>query len=181
MADQTGVPRSGTDHRLDYLGHERDAFSQTGSRQLRRGRRASRLRLPLARRGSVDIVVGREAVAKLLNVEAMVDGAIITTYRADGVVVATATGSTAYAMSIGGPIVSPDTEVILLHPVAAHLGFNTCLVISENSTVELHVKGSDKAILSADGTTDADLGIADRSGRRRRQGARAMKNARGSV
>ncbi len=109
-----------------------------------------------------DIVVGRAAVAKLLNVEATVDNVPMTTYRADGVVVATATGSTAYTMSIGGPIVSPGAKVILMHPVAAHLGLRTSLVLPVDSVVELRVRGSAEAILSADGFTDASLGTGDR-------------------
>ena len=105
-----------------------------------------------------DVVVGRPLVARLVDVEVRIDGAQLTTYRADGVIMSTATGSTAYALSAGGPIVSPEANVMLIHPVAAHTGLRAGLVLPGVSIVELRVSGSLEATLTADGFTSTPLG-----------------------
>ena len=69
-----------------------------------------------------DHVLGRAAVARLVDVNLRVDDVLLTTYRADAVIASTSTGSTAYAMSAGGPILHPQAKVFLVQPVAPHMG-----------------------------------------------------------
>ena len=109
-----------------------------------------------------DVVVSRGEMARLLQVEARVDGVKMTTYRADGVVVATATGSTGYALSVGGPILHPQSKETVLVPIAGHMCLQTPLVLTEESTVELHVTNDAQAFMSVDGFIAQDLKMGDR-------------------
>ena len=104
-----------------------------------------------------DVVVTRGSVARLLDVETRIDGVLLTTYRADGVIVATPTGSTAYALSAGGPILYPEAREMLIQPLAAHMSFQTGVVVSADSVVELEVTGEHGGVLSADGFSDTTL------------------------
>ncbi len=102
-----------------------------------------------------DIVVGRGAVSQVIQVKALVDGQPLTTYRADGVIVATATGSTAYSLAAGGPILYPQAREILLTPISPHLSFNRTLVLSPEAEVKLEV--AQEANLSIDGQVEFPL------------------------
>jgi NAD+ kinase len=109
-----------------------------------------------------DVVVSRGAVPRLLDIDVSVDGVPLTTYRADGVIVSTATGSTGYALAAGGPTLYPEAREILIQPVAAHMGLQTGLIVPEDAVVELTVDSDDDAGLSVDSFTDARLGRGDR-------------------
>ena len=109
-----------------------------------------------------EAVVGRGAAARLIEVEARIDGALVATYRADGVITSTATGSTGYALSVGGPILNPQSEELLLVPVAAHMSLNSALVLPQDSLIELTVLTDHEAILSVDGFVDVSLSSRDR-------------------
>lgn len=108
-----------------------------------------------------DVVVSRGVVPRLLDIDVSVSGVPLTTYRADGVIVSTATGSTGYALAAGGPTLYPEAREILIQPVAAHMGLQTGLIVPEESVIELTVD-SDDAGLSVDSFTDARLGRGDR-------------------
>ena len=108
-----------------------------------------------------DAVIGRGEVARLVTMEARVDGGHLTTYRADAVVIATATGSTGYNLSAGGPIVYPQADVMVITPVAPHLGLATGLVLPASATAELMVTSEEHAMLSVDGYVDLPLGRND--------------------
>ena len=112
--------------------------------------------------GLNDAVVGQSGVARLLDITASVDGVPLTSYRADALVVSTATGSTGYALSAGGPILYPEARVILLQPVAAHTGLREGMVLPEDSVVELSAGDGGRAVLSVDGFQDATLEDDDR-------------------
>ena len=84
-----------------------------------------------------DVVMGREGVGRLLNIDTDVDGEFLTTYRADGVIVSTPTGSTGYALSAGGPIFFPEARMMMLQPVAAHTGLRDGLVLPYDTEVVL--------------------------------------------
>ena len=105
-----------------------------------------------------DVVMGREGVGRLLNIDTDVDGESLTTYRADGVIVSTPTGSTGYALSAGGPIFFPEARMMMLQPVAAHTGLRDGLVLPHDTKVVLSVAGGVKALLSVDGMDDVELG-----------------------
>ena len=108
-----------------------------------------------------DVVVSRGVVPRLLDIDVSVSGVPLTTYRADGVIVSTATGSTGYALAAGGPTLYPEAREMLIQPVAAHMGLQTGLIVPEESVIELAVD-SDDAGLSVDSFTDARLGSGDR-------------------
>ena len=76
-----------------------------------------------------DVVIGREALGRTILVSAYIDGSHVADYRADGVIVASATGSTAYAQAIGGPILYPEAKEMVLIPLAPHLGQTNPLVL----------------------------------------------------
>ena len=101
-----------------------------------------------------DAVLGRGAGARLIWVKAFVDGASLTSYRADAVIVSSATGSTGYNLSAGGPILDPHAQEMILKPVAPHVGLATAVVLRASATVELTVESDDGAILSVDGYLD---------------------------
>ncbi len=104
-----------------------------------------------------DVVVSRGSVARVVYLEAMVDGAPLTTYRADGVIIATATGSTGYALAAGGPILHPHTGEIELLPIMPHLCANYCLVLSEKASINLKLQSVHSATVSIDGHTNLSI------------------------
>ena len=86
-----------------------------------------------------EIVVSKGPFARVVNIETSVGGRLVTTYPADGVIVATPTGSTAYSLSAGGPIISPEVDVIIITPVCPHTFFARAVVVSAEETVVLRV------------------------------------------
>jgi NAD+ kinase len=103
-----------------------------------------------------DVVLHSVAV-RLVNIEATIDGAVLTTYRADGVIVATATGSTSYALASGGPILHPQSREIVVQPVSCHLGLSHALILPPQSMVDLKVAHGEKILLSIDGQVELPL------------------------
>ena len=99
----------------------------------------------------------RGTLPRLLDIEVTIDGVKLATYRADGVIVSTPTGSTGYALSAGGPVLQPEARVLLIQPLAAHISLQTGLVVPDNCTVELAVVGSREALISVDNFTNATL------------------------
>ena len=104
-----------------------------------------------------DVVVGRASAGHLARIGVSVDGAELTTYQADAVIVATATGSTAYALSAGGPILHPSSGDMVLVPVAAHGDMDAPVVVPAASIVELTIKTGYPAVMTADGFVDIPL------------------------
>jgi NAD+ kinase len=103
-----------------------------------------------------DAVIARGQFLRPIHVKASVDEQYLTTYVADGVIASTATGSTAYAMASGGPILPPELRNILLIPIAPHLSVDRAVVLSEGSTVSLKVL-SENSVLSIDGQLPVSL------------------------
>ncbi len=104
-----------------------------------------------------DVVVGRAAHARSVHLCVEVDGGELTTYVADGLIVATPTGSTAYALAAGGPILPPQLRNILLVPVAPHLSMERPIVLAEGVKVRIAVVGHRPAVLTVDGHAHAAL------------------------
>jgi len=104
-----------------------------------------------------DVVVARGAVARVVYVEASIDGQKLTTYKADGVVVATATGSTGYSLSAGGPILHPRAKEFLLSPILPHLSLGYSLVLPATAVVKLLLATVHEATLSIDGHINPPL------------------------
>ncbi|MCL5046260.1 MAG: hypothetical protein M1598_05650 [Actinobacteria bacterium] len=108
-----------------------------------------------------DVVVGRGARARLVQVEARVDGERLAIYRADAVIAASATGSTGYALAAGGPVLPPESEEMVLIAAAPHLSMSYPLVLSAEAEVELAVQGGLEPMLSVDGQLDFPLSAGD--------------------
>jgi len=104
-----------------------------------------------------DMVIARGEVARLIRVEASVDGQLLTTYKADGVIVSTATGSTGYSLAAGGPILHPQAKEMLLLPIVPHLSASYKLVLPSTSTIELRISTLHSAVLTVDGHIVAPL------------------------
>jgi NAD+ kinase len=104
-----------------------------------------------------DVVVGRGERARVVHLRAEVDGGYLASYAADGLVVATPTGSTAYALAAGGPVLPPELRNIVLVPVAPHLSMERPVVLSEGAAVRIVVAGGRPAVLTVDGEVKAEL------------------------
>ena len=104
-----------------------------------------------------DVVVARGAIARVVYVEASIGGEPLTTYKADGVIVATATGSTGYSLAAGGPILHPQANEFLLLPILPHLSSVYTMVLPAKSVVKLRVTTAHEATLSIDGHINLPL------------------------
>lgn len=107
-----------------------------------------------------DVVVARGSAVRSIHVGVRIDGEEFTTYWADGVIVATATGSTAYGFSVGGPVIIPRARTMLFVPIAPHLSFRNAVVLDEGQRLLL-VAEDGPARLSVDGQHEVDLAAGD--------------------
>lgn len=98
-----------------------------------------------------EVVICRGQFVRPIQLSANVDGYQISNYVADGLIVATPTGSTAYALAAGGPILPPETRNLLIIPVAPHLSMDRAIILPEGAKVTVTVKTSHEAVLSVDG------------------------------
>ena len=114
-----------------------------------------------------DVVVARGKEVRSIHVDVRIDGSPFTVYWADGLIVATATGSTAYGMSVGGPLIIPSSRAFMIVPIAPHLSFPNAVVLDVDQTITLEV--FEPARLSLDGQEEHDLLAADRIEVRRAQ------------
>jgi NAD+ kinase len=112
--------------------------------------------------GLNEVMIEKRARHRLIRLVVEVDGDYVTTFSADGVIVASPTGSTAYSFSARGPIVSPDVRCLVLTPIAAHMVFDRSFVLAAGSQVELAVVGEESGILSADGRQSIELPVGSR-------------------
>ena len=108
-----------------------------------------------------DVVVGRGGATHLMRIGVAIDGMEVSTYWADAVIVATATGSTAYALSAGGPILYPTSHDLVIKAVASHGDLSAAVVVPPESAVDLAVKSETPANISADGYWDVALSPGD--------------------
>lgn len=127
-----------------------------------RGRTEERMRVQANVGGEVvtglnEVVVERAFTGHTVRLRVYFDGEFFTSYVSDGMVVATPTGSTAYAFSVRGPIVAPTHRALLMVPVAPHLLFDRALVLEATSTIELEVVGHRPAKVSIDGQGGFDV------------------------
>jgi NAD+ kinase len=108
-----------------------------------------------------DIVLARGEIARIIRVEVSVDGQYLTTYKTDGIVVATATGSTGYALAARGPVLHPQSGDFLLVPVAPHLSLGYALVLPKTAEVKLRLSTYHPATISVDGHINMTLSDGD--------------------
>ncbi len=103
-----------------------------------------------------DVVVNKGAIARILDFEVLVDGRLVSTFKSDGLIIATPTGSTAYSLAAGGPIVAPSVAAFVMTPICAHTLTNRPLVLPDTATVEIIVKTQREAAYL---TVDGQMGI----------------------
>jgi NAD+ kinase len=127
------------------------------------------LRAELARGGHVvdgqrvvnEAVINKGALARMIELELKIDGAFVCRYRADGLIVATPTGSTAYSLSAGGPIIHPSVESVVITPICPHTLSDRPLVVRDSSSVEVILSGDAESVFL---TLDGQKGILMQSG-----------------
>jgi NAD+ kinase len=110
-----------------------------------------------------EAVINKGALARMIEVELLIDGEFICRYRVDGLIVATPTGSTAYSLSAGGPIVHPSVESWIVTPICPHTLSDRPVVIRDSSQVEVDLSaGTESVFLTLDGQTGIPMQPADR-------------------
>jgi NAD+ kinase len=115
-----------------------------------------------------EVVINKGALARMIELELMIDGDFVCRYRADGLIVATPTGSTAYSLSAGGPIVHPTVESFIITPICPHMLSDRPLIIRDSSSVEMKLSGNTESVfLTLDGQRGIPMQPADivRAGR----------------
>jgi NAD+ kinase len=104
-----------------------------------------------------DVVVDKGAIGRMIEFELFIDGEFIYNLRSDGLIVATPTGSTAYSMSAGGPILHPTTAGIALVPLCPHALTNRPIIVNDSADIELRIANADDARVHFDGQVTLDL------------------------
>ena len=109
-----------------------------------------------------EVVVNKGALARMIELELRIDGDFVCRYRADGLIVASPTGSTAYSLSAGGPIVHPGVESFIITPICAHMLSDRPLVVRDTSSVEMKLSGNTESVfLTLDGQRGIPLQATD--------------------
>ena len=110
-----------------------------------------------------DVVVNKSAISRLVEFDLYIDGNFVFQYKADGVIIATPTGSTAYSLAAGGPVLMPSVDAFVVTPVCPHSLTHRPLVVMETSQIELRVEtGEEQAFLSIDGQIGLPVQQGDR-------------------
>jgi NAD+ kinase len=141
----------------EALGRLDEVLSGAGRIEERTMLRASVPRTGDAFHGLNEAVVGRATLSRAIQLAVDVDGTRIADYRCDGVIVASASGSTAYALSVGGPILHPESRDLVIVPVAPHLAAQHAVVLPGTETVHITLEPRQQAVLSVDGESDLEL------------------------
>jgi len=108
-----------------------------------------------------DVVITRLAVSKMVSINASIDGDWFNTYRGDGLIISTPTGSTAYNLAVGGPIIYPLTQAFIMTPISPHSLTQRALVVPAKLTIEL-TSSDDVAIAMIDGQDDYKIHLGDK-------------------
>jgi NAD+ kinase len=109
-----------------------------------------------------DAVLNKAALSRIMDMELRVDGEYVTTYKADGLILSTPTGSTAYSLAAGGPIVYPIVESFVITPICPHTLTNRPLVVPDSVTIEVDFKAEDNGVfLTLDGQVGLELSRGD--------------------
>lgn len=108
--------------------------------------------------GLNEAVISRGSVSRIIDLEARINGRFLNRFHADGLIVATPTGSTAYSLSAGGPIAAPDSGVFIITPICAHALANRPIVLSDSSRIEVwRDTRADEVLLTVDGQQMLDI------------------------
>ena len=105
-----------------------------------------------------DVVVSSGPISRVVDIQAEIDGMFVANYRADGLIVSTPSGSTAYSMAAGGPIVMPGTEAIILAPICPHMLTLRPLVVHDGAVIDIQVQGSNPPLhITLDGQEEVEI------------------------
>lgn len=104
-----------------------------------------------------DMVITKSAMSRIISLSVSVEGAYATAYRADGLIISTPTGSTAYSLSAGGPIVSPSVDAIVLTPICSHTLTNRPIVLPASHRIEVAIQSDQEIMLTVDGQVGVGL------------------------
>jgi len=122
---------------------------------LREGKPAGRFRV------LNDVVINKGTLARIIDMKAFVNDDYLTTFRADGLIISTPTGSTAYNLAAGGPIVYPGLQCLVVSPICPHMLTNRPIIVSDNATVRIEVRSHDEEVMF---TADGQVGMPLRGG-----------------
>ena len=109
-----------------------------------------------------DIVLARGSKIRVIEISVKLNNTHLATYRGDGVVLSTPTGSTGYSLSLGGPVVSPSSNLILLKPIGSHMSLHGGVVLDLNSKIDLTIRSENSATVSIDGFIDLPMSDFDK-------------------
>ena len=119
---------------------------------LRQGQKVGRFRV------LNDVVINKGALARIIDMEASVDDVYLTTFKADGLIISTPTGSTAYNLAAGGPIMSPGLHCLVISPICPHMLTNRPIIVPDESIIRVEVKFQDEdVVFTADGQVGMPL------------------------
>jgi len=109
-----------------------------------------------------DAVITKDALARIIDIETYVNGEYLTTYKADGLILSTATGSTGYSLSAGGPILYPSMKNVIITPICPHMLTNRPIILPEDSVIKAILQSKDeRVILTLDGQIGFPLEYGD--------------------
>ena len=109
-----------------------------------------------------DVVITKSQIARMIDLETHVDNHFVAAYKADGLIIATPTGSTAYSLSAGGPIIFPSVAAICLTPICPHMLTNRPVIVSDTSIIQIFSKSEDGTYLTIDGQVGEPISKGDR-------------------
>ena len=109
-----------------------------------------------------DVVITKSAMSRIINLDVSVEGQFATAYRADGLIVSTPTGSTAYCLSAGGPIVFPTMDAVVLTPICSHTLTNRPIVLPARQPIDVTLMSDQDVMLTLDGQVGFHLKRGDR-------------------
>jgi NAD+ kinase len=112
--------------------------------------------------GLNDVVVSRGERSQLVKIHVEIDGVELTDYNADGLIIATPTGSTAYSLAAGGPVLMPDSGAFVVTPICPHVLTNRSTVVSDRSVIEARLKVEQQVFVTIDGRSSRAMRVGDR-------------------
>lgn len=125
-----------------------------------------------------DVVINKGALARIIDLKTYVDGRLLSQYKADGLIIATPTGSTGYNLAAGGPIIYPEINSLLISPICPHMLTNRPIVLWSRSVIEVEVKFEDDVVFfTADGQVGRKLLPGDRVEVRRSESRARLVNS----
>jgi NAD+ kinase len=109
-----------------------------------------------------DVVINKGMIARMIDLDTYVDSHLVTAYKADGLIISTPTGSTAYSLSAGGPIIYPTVGAFCITPICPHMLTNRPVIVSASSVIEIMNRGNEGTFLTVDGQVGEPMSEGDR-------------------